>query len=254
MNARLLPPFIAIGLCGCGPSATSPASGIVATFSVVARDRATGDLGVAVASKYFGVGSVVPWARAGVGAVATQALPNVSYGVDALDLLAGGMPPEEALTELTAADPGRDHRQLAIIDAAGRTAAHTGGECRDWAGHLEETDVSVQGNLLAGENVLPEMVTALKAARSVPGTELADWLLAALRAGEAAGGDIRGRQSAAILVVREGGLFGANDRYIDLRVEDHADPVAELTRLLALHKDFFGRQPAAVPTSGPQGR
>ena len=225
---------------------------IVATFSIVARDPATGDLGVAVASKYFGVGSVVPWARAGVGAVATQARPNVAFGLAALDLLEDGISPEEALRKLIAADPGRDHRQLAIIDASGRTAAHTGSECKDWAGHLDEKNLSVQGNLLANENVLPAMVDAFQKERILEYNELADWLLAALDAGEEAGGDKRGRQSAAILVVREGGLFGANDRYVDLRVEDHLDPISELTRLLGLHKDFFGRQPTTTPVSTGQ--
>jgi uncharacterized Ntn-hydrolase superfamily protein len=214
----------------------------VHTFSIVAFDPATGDLGVAVESKYFGVGSVVPWAKAGVGAVATQARAKVSFGPDGLRLLATGKSPRETLDELLAADPLREQRQVAMIDMHGRTAAHTGAECFAFAGHREGKNYSVQGNLLAGETVLNAMASAFESAQVEESSELADWLLAALIAGQAAGGDKRGQQSAALLVVRAGGGPGGdNDRYIDLRVEDHPKPIAELTRLRELHREFYHR-------------
>jgi len=214
----------------------------VNTFSIVARDPATGELGVAVESKYFSVGSVVPWAKAGVGAIATQSLAKITYGSEGLVLLEKGRSPREALDALLAADGGRERRQVGMIDAAGRTAAFTGSECIDWAGHREGKNYAVQGNLLAGEAVLTAMAEAFESARRVAGSELADWLTAALVAGQAAGGDRRGQQSAALLVVRSGGgLGGDSDRAIDLRVEDHPQPIAELARLLALHKELRGR-------------
>lgn len=214
----------------------------VHTFSIVARDPATGELGVAVESKYFSVGSVVPWAKAGVGAVATQSLAKLTYGSEGLRLMEQGKSPREALDALTAADEGRARRQVGMIDAKGRLAAFTGAECMAWAGHHEGENFCVQGNLLAGEQVLTSMAEAFERARKVEGAELADWLVAALEAGQAAGGDRRGEQSAALLVVREGGgLGGDGDRYIDLRVEDHAHPIAELARLLKLHHETRGR-------------
>jgi uncharacterized Ntn-hydrolase superfamily protein len=244
------PAFRSVLLAGAAlflGGSTLPKSGIVAepevhTFSIVARDPATGELGVAVESKYFSVGSVVPWARAGVGAVATQSLAKTTYGSEGLRLMAQGKSPREALDALAADDPGRERRQVGMIDASGRTATFTGAECIAWAGHREGTDYCVQGNLLAGEAVLTGMAEAFEKARKIEGTELADWLVAALQAGQAAGGDRRGEQSAALLVVRErGGLGGDSDRYIDLRVEDHAKPIAELARLLKLHQEFRGR-------------
>jgi uncharacterized Ntn-hydrolase superfamily protein len=214
----------------------------VNTFSIVARDPATGELGVAVESKYFGVGSVVPWAKAGVGAVATQSLARLSYGSEGLRLMAEGKSPREALETLTTADEDRERRQVGMIDAAGKTAVFTGKGCMAWAGHREGENFTVQGNLLAGESVITEMAAAFESARKVKGSELADWLVAALQAGQAAGGDRRGQQSAAILVVREhGGLGGEGDRFIDLRVEDHPQPIDELARLVALHKKFHER-------------
>ena len=224
------------------PDARKVAEPEVHTFSIVARDPATGELGVAVESKYFSVGSVVPWARAGIGAVATQSLAKTTYGSEGLRLMEQGKTPREALEALTAADDGRERRQVGMIDAAGRTAAFTGAGCIAWAGHREGKNFCVQGNLLAGEGVLTAMVEAFESARIVEGSELADWLVAALEAGQAAGGDRRGEQSAALLVVRErGGLGGDTDRYIDLRVEDHAKPIAELARLLKLHHEVRGR-------------
>ncbi len=226
---------------------TKPVEPEVHTFSIVARDPATGELGVAVESKYFSVGSVVPWARAGVGAVATQALAKTTYGSEGLRLMQAGKSPREALDILAAADERREQRQVGMIDAHGRTAAFTGAECFPWCGHREGEDFCVQGNLLAGEQVLAAMAEAFERARKIDGTALADWLMAALEAGQAAGGDRRGEQSAALLVVREhGGLGGDSDRYIDLRVEDHAHPIAELVRLLALHKEFHEAAHRAV--------
>jgi len=230
------------GSAGFSGAPAIPAEPEVNTFSIVARDPATGELGVAVESKYFSVGSVVPWAKAGVGAVATQSLAKTTYGSEGLRLLEQGKSPREALDRLTAADGGRERRQVGMIDATGRTATFTGSECIAWAGHREGKDFAVQGNLLAGEPVLTAMAEAFERARKIPDSELADWLVAALTAGQAAGGDRRGQQSAALLVVRAGGGPGGDsDRAIDLRVEDHAKPIDELARLLALHKDFHGR-------------
>lgn len=231
-------------LCALSPLlAGEPSAPQINTFSIVAFDPATGDLGVAVQSKYFGVGSVVPWARAGVGAVATQAWARVGYGSDGLRLMESGRSAREALDALTADDSQRARRQVAMVDAKGGVAAFTGAECLAWAGHREGEQFSVQGNLLTGEGVVTAMADAFTKARAIPGTELADWLFAALAAGQAAGGDRRGQQSAALLVVRaKGGPGGDNDRYMDLRVEDHAEPIQELGRLLGMHREFYGRK------------
>ncbi len=199
------------------------------TFSIVARDPANGDLGVAVASKFLAVGSVVPWAMAEVGAIATQALANVSYGPDGLAALAGGNKATTVLADLTGADDGRSERQLGIVDARGGAATHTGTGCLVWAGGRVGDGVAVQGNILAGPQVVDAMLSAFEAASG----PLPDRLLGALLAGDRAGGDARGRQSAALLVVRAGGGYGGTtDRWIDLRVDDHVDPVPELRRLL----------------------
>ena len=212
----------------------------VATFSVVGFDPATGDLGVAVQSKFFGVGSVVPWAKAKVGAIATQSYANTSYGPDGLALLESGKSAKETLRQLTEADSGRDQRQAGVVDAQGRASSFTGAKCNAWAGHIEGTNFSVQGNILSGEEVVKAMAAAFEKARGVTNSELADWLMAALDAGQQAGGDKRGKQSAALLVVREkGGYGGKNDRFVDLRVEDHPEPIQELNRLLELHKKFY---------------
>jgi uncharacterized Ntn-hydrolase superfamily protein len=198
------------------------------TFSIVARDPATGDFGIAVASKFLAVGAVVPWARAGVGAVATQAWANVTYGPDGLALLESGREPVEVVELLTARDPGRAERQFGLVDAAGRAATYTGEACIPWAGGRLGAGVAAQGNLLAGAGVVDALVETFEAT----GGGFADRLLAALLAGDRAGGDRRGRQSAALLVVRVGGGYGgANDRWLDLRVDDHPDPVPELIRI-----------------------
>ncbi len=222
-------------------SAALAAEPEVNTFSIVAFDPKTGELGVAVQSKYFGVGSVVPWAQSGVGAVATQSSAKMAFGPDGLRLMQSGKSPREALTELLSTDERRELRQVGMVDAKGRVAAHTGKECIAWAGHHEGDGYTAQGNLLAGEDVVTAMAEAFEKARA-SGGELADWLMASLHAGQAKGGDRRGQQSAALLVVRKGGGPGGdNDRFIDLRVDDHAEPITELSRLLELHKKFYGR-------------
>jgi len=210
------------------------------TFSVVARDPATGDLGVAVQSKFLAVGPVVVHARAGVGAVATQAWANVSYGPRGLDLLAAGADARQAVDVLTGADDGRDQRQLGIVDAAGAAAAFTGAACPDWAGHVAGEGFACQGNILVSGATVEAMAGAMRdAARPFP-----ERLVAALAAGQAAGGDARGQQSAALLVVRPGGGYGGlSDRLLDLRVDDHATPIDELRRLLDLHELYFGGTP-----------
>jgi homoserine O-acetyltransferase len=211
----------------------------VNTFSIVAFDPATGDLGIAVASKVLGVGSIVPWAKANVGAIATQSAANTSYGPEGLELLASGQDAGDTLRRLIDADEGRAHRQVGIVDAKGRAAGFTGDECIEWAGNIVGDHYAVQGNLLTGEDVIKSMAAAYEEARKKENSELADWLLAALAAGDDAGGDKRGKQSAALEVVRDKAGYGENDRFIDLRVDDHEAPVAEIARLLDLHKEMF---------------
>jgi len=202
-----------------------------ATFSIVARDGAAGELGVAVASRFFAVGSVVPWARAGVGAVATQAFANTSFGWRGLELLEDGLIPQEAVDVLIRGDEDPGRRQMGIVSAEGLSATYTGEGCLDWAGGRRGPDYAIQGNILAGERVVAEMEKAFLESRG----SLAERLYAALAAGEEAGGDARGKQSAALLVVREGaGYGGYTDRAVDIRVDDHAEPFQELGRLLHL--------------------
>ncbi|HEU5100587.1 MAG TPA: DUF1028 domain-containing protein [Roseiflexaceae bacterium] len=209
---------------------------IVATFSIVARDPVNGDLGVAVASKFLAVGAVVPWARAGAGAVATQALANIGYGPRGLALMAEGRPAAETLAALLTDDEQREHRQVGVVDERGGAAAHTGSACMDWAGHIVGEGFAAQGNILAGASVVEAIVQAFTATQGA----LAERLLAALAAGDEAGGDRRGRQSAALYVARAGGSYGGVlDRYIDLRVDDHPAPVPELQRLLKLHRFYL---------------
>jgi uncharacterized Ntn-hydrolase superfamily protein len=198
------------------------------TFSIVAFDPDNGDLGVAVASKFPAVGAVVPYARAGVGAVATQAWGNTSFGPDGLGLMRKGLSAGQALDAVLEADDGRDDRQVGFVDAQGRAASFTGARCFDWAGGTTAEHVAAQGNILAGAEVVEAMLAAFAAAEG----DLCDRLLAALGAGDDAGGDRRGKQSAALLVVRAGGGYeGRNDRYIDLRVDDHPEAPRELARL-----------------------
>lgn len=210
----------------------------VATFSIVGYDPETGALGVAVQSKFFAVGSVVPWAAAGVGAIATQSWANTTYGPDGLKLLKSGLSAPQTLERLLAADPEHATRQVGIVDATGNVANYTGDACNDWAGAISGEHYTAQGNILAGEAVVEAMGKAFEETTG----ELADKLMAALFAGQAAGGDIRGQQSAALLVVQEGsGYGGFNDRYIDLRVDDAEKPIEELQRLLEIHKELVPR-------------
>jgi uncharacterized Ntn-hydrolase superfamily protein len=210
---------------------------IVATFSIVAFDPETDSLGVAVQSKFLAVGSVVPWARAGVGAVATQAMANYNYGPRGLDLMAAGNSAEQAVKALTSADEDREHRQVGVVDARGRVSTFTGSECFDWAGGVTGEHYAAQGNILVGKETVEAMATAYEETDR----DLATRLLGALDAGQGAGGDSRGKQSAALLVVREGGGYGGdNDRVVDLRVDDHPEPIRELTRIRDLHTLYFG--------------
>jgi uncharacterized Ntn-hydrolase superfamily protein len=202
------------------------------TYSIVARDADTGELGVAVQSHYFSVGPIVPWARPGVGAVATQSVVNVSYGPRGLDLLAQGLSAPEAIERLTAEDELADSRQLAIVDAQGVVAAHTGSGCMAFAGDVQGDGVSCQGNIMTTAEVWPAMLEAYTAAQG----SLSGRLFAALEAAEAAGGDLRGRQSAAILVVP--GTGDPWETVVSLRVEDHPEPLEELGRLLHLKEAY----------------
>ncbi|MGN6302735.1 MAG: DUF1028 domain-containing protein [Angustibacter sp.] len=216
------------------------------TFSIVGRD---GDAyGVAVASKFLAVGYAVPGARAGVGAIATQAYANLAYCPQGLELLAGGSSSTDVVEQLTREDDGRDQRQVGVVSASG-AATFTGPACHDWAGGRAGDDYAVQGNILVGEQVVEAMERAWT---SSAGSPLTTRLLAALRAGDEAGGDKRGRQSAAILVVRPGAGYGGDDTEIDLRVDDHEQPVPELERLVALHHLYFGEPDpeALLPLEG----
>ena len=216
------------------------------TFSVVARAADGGSLGVAVASKFLGAGAAVPAALADVGAVATQSYANLAYRPQALALLATGVPATETVAGLIAADAGPvDHRQVGVVGTQGPGATFTGSACHDWAGGVAGDGFAIQGNMLAGPRVVEQMrETWLAGAHR---TRLAYRLLDALRAGDEAGGDRRGRQSAALLVVAKGqGYGGTSDVLVDLRVDDHPDPVAELTRLLELHTLYFERPDPAT--------
>ncbi|HYI15154.1 MAG TPA: DUF1028 domain-containing protein [Thermomicrobiales bacterium] len=208
----------------------------VNTFSIVARDPATGDLGVAVASKFLAVGAVVPWLRAGVGAIATQAHANVAYGPDGLAMIEAELTAQEVLDRLVAADADRDLRQAGIVDCHGNAASWTGPGCSDWAGGRAGDGFCCQGNILTG----PEVVDAMADGYTTAKGAFADRLLTALDAGQTAGGDSRGQQSAALAIVRaSGGYGGGNDRWIDLRVDDHPTPITELRRLVTLHRVYF---------------
>ena len=211
------------------------------TFSIVARDAHARQLGVAVASKFLAVGAVVPWLEAEVGAIATQALSNTRYGPDGLALLRdGATTAREALDALLAGDTGREERQAGIVDARGRGATHTGQNCMAWAGGRTGLGYAAQGNILMGPDVVDAMAESFESSSGA----LADRLLLALAAGDAAGGDRRGRQSAAIAVVEpQGGYGGNDDSLVDLRVDDHPDPVGELRRLYDIHVLLNGTTP-----------
>ncbi|WP_237648610.1 DUF1028 domain-containing protein [Sediminibacillus terrae] len=210
---------------------------IVATFSIVGVDPDTGEHGIAVQSKFIAVGAVVPWAKAGAGAVATQAFANPSYGPRGLELLEKGYAPEEVIEQLIKDDPQREERQVGIVDAKGNSATFTGKQCYDWAGGIHGRNFAAQGNILVNEATVAQM------ARTFEQTEgnLAERLLACLQAAQEAGGDSRGKQSAALYVVKEkAGYGGLNDRLVDLRVDDHPEPIEEIARLYQLQQLYFG--------------
>ena len=216
---------------------------IVATYSIAACDLEAGQWGVATQSKFLAVGSVVPWAEPGVGAIATQAYANPRYGPEGLALLREGLDAQAVVDRLTAADDDREHRQVGVVDRRGGSASFTGSECMDWAGGLTAPGYAAQGNILVGE----ETVAALAATfTATAGRPLAERLIACLAAAQAAGGDRRGQQSAALLVVeRDGGYAKLSDILVDLRVDEHPTPVAELARLYELHSLLFGQTPQA---------
>jgi uncharacterized Ntn-hydrolase superfamily protein len=211
------------------------------TFSIVAWDPhadPSPEWGVAVASKFLSVGAVVPWGAAGVGAIATQAFANLTYGPEGLEKLRSGRSAGDVVASLTQADAEREHRQLGIVDSTGGAETFTGSECFDWAGDIAGEGFCCQGNILTGREVVDDMARGFTSAQG----DLASRLLVALRAGDDAGGDRRGRQAAALLVVREGGGYGGgSDKALDLRVDDHPRPVDELARLLELHRLYFPR-------------
>jgi uncharacterized Ntn-hydrolase superfamily protein len=212
---------------------------IVATYSIAACDLEAGQWGVATQSKFLAVGSVVPWAEPHVGAIATQAYANPRYGPEGLALLREGLSAEEVVERLTSADEDRDHRQLGVVDARGRGATFTGAQCMDWAGGIAGDGFAAQGNILVGEKTVAALAATFTATQGRP---LAERLRECLAAAQAAGGDSRGQQSAALLVVeRDGGYAGLSDTLVDLRVDDHAAPVAELARLHRAHELLFGK-------------
>jgi len=225
------------GLTALASPAPADADPLVHTYSIVARDPATGEMGVAVQSHWFSVGSIVTWAEAGVGVVATQSLVDPAYGPKGLELMRQGVPAPEALKRLVAADTGRTGRQVAMVDATGAVDAYTGSHAIAAAGHHVGAQYSVQANMMGKASVWPAMAKAFEAASG----SLADRLVAALEAAEREGGDIRGRQSAALIVVKAKGTgkpWAGADRLFDLRVEDHPQPVAELKRLVRLQKAY----------------
>jgi len=250
MNPIVILPLLLLAPVAHG----APPEPLAHTYSIVARDPATGEMGVAVQSHYFSVGPVVPWAEAGVGAVATQSLVLVDYGPNGLDLMRAGMTARQALDSLVRADAHNEGRQVAMLDARGNVAAHTGSACIPAAGHRVGENYSVQANLMANDRVWPAMATAFERATG----DLAERMMQALEAAEQAGGDIRGRQSAAMLVVEAadtGRPWPSGDVVVDLRVEDHPEPLVELERLLGLQRAFahaeeFDRRIEAGDTAG----
>jgi uncharacterized Ntn-hydrolase superfamily protein len=216
------------------------------TYSIVARDAETGHLGVAVASRFFAVGAVVPHVRGRVGAIATQAFVSPLYGTEGLKLLEQGMAPQAIVETLTAQDAGQRNRQFHLIDAQGRNAAFTGADCVDWAGHLLADGVSVAGNMLEGPEVIASTLDVYQARMHLP---LAERLLAAMQAGEVAGGDKRGKQSASLTVYRD-----QDYAWLDIRADDHPDPLAELRRLYAVAKERYLHVAETMPTrENPSG-
>jgi uncharacterized Ntn-hydrolase superfamily protein len=214
---------------------------IVSTYSIAACDLEAGQWGVATQSKFLGVGSVVPWAEPGVGAIATQAYANPRYGPDGLALLLEGLSAQEVVGRLTAADEGRNHRQVGVVDGRGRAASFTGAECMDWAGGRTGECYAAQGNILVSAETVDAIAETFESARGT----LAERLLDCLDAAQAAGGDRRGQQSAALLVVeRDGGYAGLSHEVVDLRVDEHERPLEELRRIYVMHQAIFGKTPA----------
>jgi uncharacterized Ntn-hydrolase superfamily protein len=214
---------------------------VVATYSIAACDLEAGQWGVATQSKFLAVGSVVPWAEPHVGAVATQAYANPRYGPEGLALLRDGCSAAETVERLTSADEDSAHRQLGVVDAAGRGATFTGAECMDWAGGIAGAGFAAQGNILIGQETVAALASTFE---STSGRPLAERLIDCLAAAQAAGGDRRGQQSAALLVVeRDGGYAHLSDTLVDLRVDDHAAPITELARLYKEHALLFGKTP-----------
>jgi uncharacterized Ntn-hydrolase superfamily protein len=210
------------------------------TWSIIARDPLTGQIGIAVATRFFAVGARVPHIAPGIGGIATQALVNPYYGIDGVKLLRAGSSPREVIDTLIAADDGRESRQLHVMDTKGRVAAHTGRECIDWCGHIQGDGFSLAGNMLAGAAVLDDTAKTYAANASLP---FAQRLIAAMKAGEAAGGDKRGKQSAALLIHSDEEWSD-----LDLRVDDHADPLAELERLEQVSRDSWVHFRPFLPT------
>ena len=214
---------------------------LVATYSIAACDLAARQWGVAVQSKFLAVGSVVPWAEPEVGAIATQAYANPSYGPNGLALLREGLGASEVVERLTSEDEGRDERQLGIVDGQGVAASWTGSGCNDWAGHRTGPGYAAQGNILVGEETVGALATTFEGNAQLP---LAQRLIECLAAAQAAGGDRRGQQSASLLVVqKDGGYAGLSDVLVDLRVDDHERPIQELQRIYGLHFRLFGQSP-----------
>ncbi|MCD7035375.1 DUF1028 domain-containing protein [Metabacillus sp. GX 13764] len=209
---------------------------LAATFSIVGYDPEAKEWGVAVQSKFLGVGAVVPWAKAGAGAIATQSWANTSFGPNGLALLEEGLRAEEVLGKLLKEDSGRETRQVGLIDAEGNSATFSGKECFDWAGGIAGKHFASQGNILVSQETVQAMADSFSSSKG----DLAERLVESLDAGQSAGGDSRGKQSAALLVVKDkGGYGGFNDRYVDLRVDDHPEPIKELKRLLDLYRLYF---------------
>ena len=224
---------------GCSLHLASPPP--VATYSLCACDLAAGRWGVATQSKFLAVGSVVPWAEPHVGAIATQAYANPRYGPEGLALLREGLSAEDVVDRLTSADDERAHRQLGVVDAAGRAATYTGGDCLAWAGGRTGEGYAAQGNILVSGATVDALAETFESSAGKP---LAERLLDSLDAAEAAGGDSRGRQSAALIVVeRDGGYASLSDVLVDLRVDDHPDPLVELRRIYRMHDALFGSTP-----------
>jgi uncharacterized Ntn-hydrolase superfamily protein len=216
---------------------------LIATYSIAACDLGAGQWGVATQSKFLAVGSVVPWAEPHVGAVATQAYANPRYGPDGLALLREGLDATAVVERLTSADDGREHRQLGVVDAKGGSATYTGAECMTWAGGIAGPCFAAQGNILVSEQTVAALAATFTAGEGLP---LAARLIACLAAAQSAGGDRRGQQSAALLVVeRDGGYASLSDVLVDLRVDDHERPVTELGRLYEMHDLLFGKTPRA---------